>query len=367
MHAALETILQERHNHGLLRQRRILPVADPNIVNFASSDYLGLAKHPKVIQSFKDAVDRFGVGSGGSAMVCGYHDAHRALEEKVAEFVGMDKVLLFPSGYMANIGIIHALSGQVDMIYHDRNNHASLIDGVKLSGLPMRRYLHGDCRSLQQRLRDKPEPRALIVTESVFSMEGDRAPLMDLSRVIDPSKDLLMIDDAHGFGVLGGGRGCLAEFAFAQPPIYMATFSKALGGAGAFVAGDRLWMEYILQFARTYTYTTAMPPAIAWANKAAIEVIEQSHVVNNLWENIDYFSEQVQKKGIHCEPNQHAIQSIIIGDPIDALAAHERLHKQGIFVGLMRPPSVPGNRSLLRIGLSATHTKKHIDKLLTLL
>ncbi len=367
MQADFEKTLQERKAEGLFRERKIFSPQTDGLVDFASSDYLGLSQHPLVKKACIEGVERFGVGSGGSAMVSGYHVAHQALEEKVAEFVGKERAILFPSGYGANLGIINALSNHVEGIFQDKNNHASLLDGAKLSQIPMRRYLHNDCHSLRLKLQGWKHKKVLIGTESVFSMEGDIAPLVALQEMLDVEQHLLMIDDAHGFGVLGAGRGCLQEYSLSQVPIYMATFSKALGGVGGFVAGDDAMIEMILQYARSYMYTTAMPPALAWANKAAIEVIEQTNVVDQLWDNIRYFTEQVERLGVCCEPNQSAIQAVVVGDAVRAAAICEKIKQQGFLVGLIRPPSVPKHRSLLRINVRATQTKKQIDGLLRLL
>lgn len=355
--------LELRQQQGLLRQRLPLEsgqsikvnVANQALLNFASSDYLGLANHPKMKAAFVEGVERFGVGSGASAMVCGYSYAHQALEEKLATLLNVEKTLFFSSGYAANLGTVTALANCIDVILQDHSNHASLIDAAQLTKVPMRRYLHNDVASLKKHLQKQQNKKALVISERVFSMEGDLAPLDELNQTLSQGTHLFMVDDAHGFGILGLGAQRLSS-------VYMATFSKALGSVGAFIAGKRNIIDYIMQHARSYTYTTALPPAVAWANCTALDLM--SEYQPKLQDNIAYYSERVKALGINCVPTQSAIQAIVIGDEKKACNIQATLKQQGIWVGLMRYPSVAKSKSLLRVGLSAAHSNQHIDQLL---
>jgi 8-amino-7-oxononanoate synthase len=315
-----------------------------------------------------DGIDNYGVGSGSAHLVNGHSNAHHQLEEELAEFTGYPRALLFSTGYMANIGICQALLDKGDQVFEDRLNHASLIDGGLLSAARMQRYLHNDVTSLQNKL-DKADNTSekLVLTDGVFSMDGDIADLPSLSKLCSKKNSWLMVDDAHGFGTIGDtGRGSLQHYSLSQKdiPIYMATLGKAIGTAGAFIAGSDELIETIIQRARSYIYTTAMPAAIAEATRCSLSILnnEPRHV-HNLQENIAYFRKCCAELAIPVEDSQTAIQPIIIGDDFSTMQLSENLYENGLHVTAIRPPTVPENSSRLRITLSARHTAEHIEYL----
>lgn len=370
--------LVERKAQHLYRQRLCLEspqaacvaVGDRLLTNFASSDYLGLANHPEVKQAFKEGVDQYGAGSGASQVVCGYSQAHRQLEQAIAKFTGRESALLFPTGYMANLGVASALAGKNDFILQDKLNHASLLDAAKLSAATQLRFLHTDPQSLQQRLNTTSEHFKLVITEGVFSMDGDEPPLSEYIQLLTEQNALLIVDDAHGFGVFGEtGAGTLEKMHLTsqQVPLLVGTFSKALGSLGAFVAGSQTLIDCITQFARSCIYTTALPPAIACANLAALELVKQGSERQRLNQLIDYFKDKANQHGLQLLASQTAIQPIVLGQTDYALTVYEKLLEKEFLVGLMRPPSVAKNSSRLRIALSANHNQQQIDKLLATL
>ena len=347
-----------------------MTVDDKKIISFCSNDYLGLANHPQVKQAMIDGVQNYGVGSGAAHLVNGHSIAHHRLEEELAEFSGYPRAILFSTGYMANLGLCQALIDKNDYVFEDRLNHASLIDGGLISGARLQRYLHNDMSSLQQKLSKTPDKsaRRLVLSDGVFSMDGDIAELPALSTLCKKTDSYLMIDDAHGFGTLGKtGKGCLQHFSLTNKdvPVYMATLGKAIGTAGAFIAGSEELIETIIQKARTYIYTTAMPAALAEVTRCSLNIIQnQPEHLHHLNSNISYFRNCCKQAGLAIENSQTAIQPLLIGDDKKAMQISQQLFEHGFLVTAIRPPTVPVGTSRLRITLSAKHNKKHINQLI---
>ncbi|UHL63932.1 8-amino-7-oxononanoate synthase [Paralcaligenes sp. KSB-10] len=366
------TQLQERQ---LLRRRRtvegpqgpILNVGDKPYLAFCSNDYLGLANHPALIAAAHAGLDAYGVGAGASALISGHTRAVEDLETALAEFVGAPRALHFSTGYMANLGIIPALAGPGDTIFSDRLNHACLIDGARLSGAQFRIYPHADVARLEYLLKKNASPRKLVISDAVFSMDGDIAPLQELLALCEKYDAWLLVDDAHGFGVLGPqGRGSLAHFGLASPRIlYMGTLGKAAGVYGAFVAGDASLIEWLLQRARTYIFTTASPPLLATTLLASLELVRtEEWRRQHLRQLIERLRAGLASLSWPVLPSQTPIQALVVQDNRLALDLMEGLHKQGIWVPAIRPPTVPKKTARLRISLSAAHTAEQIDRLI---
>ena len=375
----LQSALQERKNQHLYRQRSTLDSAqganvivdNKSYINFCSNDYLGLANHPEVVDAFQQAASDFGVGSGASHLVCGHSSLHHQLEEGLADFVGRDRAVLFSTGYMANMGVINALIGKKDNIYQDKLNHASLLDAGLLTGAKFQRFLHNDMASLEAKLSKATSGKKLVAVDSVFSMDGDIAPLTELAALAKKYDAWLMADDAHGLGVLGeNGAGCVEHFGLSQQdlPILMGTLGKGFGSFGAFVAGSEELIETLIQFARPYIYTTALPPAIAAASLASLNIIrEDKHRRAHLFELIQLFKSGAKQHNLSLLASSTAIQPLMVGDSKKALGISERLADKGFLVGAIRPPTVPINSSRLRITLSAAHDKQDVIDLLAAL
>lgn len=374
----LESDLEQRQADGLYRRRRVIDSAQgvetvvdgQRLLSFCSNDYLGLANHPEIKKTFVDAVAEYGVGSGAAHLINGHSRLHEQCEQRLAEFSGRERALLFSTGYMANIAIASALLGRKDFIFQDKLNHASLIDSASLSGAKLVRYRHNDLLQLEALLADgRRDRRRLVMTDAVFSMDGDCADLEKLSRVAAEHGAWAMVDDAHGFGVLGKrGAGLLEQLQLDQEqvPIMMATLGKAVGTAGAFVAGSESLIETLIQRARPYIYTTASPPALAAATTRAIDIIEnESWRRDKLMQLIEYFRRQAGKLDLELMPSQTAIQPIVIGDNERTLQLSQALFEAGVHVTAIRPPTVPAGSARLRITLSAAHEIPHIDKLLS--
>ncbi|WP_372964334.1 8-amino-7-oxononanoate synthase [Marinobacter sp.] len=367
--------VEQRKLAGLYRTRRLvsgpqqpeLTVDGQPLLSFCSNDYLGLANHRKNIDALKCALPETGLGGAGSHLVCGHHDAHHALEQRLATFTQRSGALFFSTGYMANMGVISALAGRGDTIFSDRLNHASIVDGCILSRARVRRYAHGDVAALESMLADTPGHK-LVVTDGVFSMDGDVAPLLELARVCKAQDALLVVDDAHGIGVLGPqGRGSVLEAGLSEEevPVLIGTLGKAVGTSGAFVAGPVVLMDYLVQKARTYIYTTAMPPALAVATCSSLDLIETDEPRReHLTRLIARFRKGAEGLGYELMPSHTPIQPIIIGDNLMALALSQALERQGVMVTAIRPPTVPEGQARLRITLSAAHTDDNVDKLL---
>ncbi len=373
----LETDLEQRRVDGLYRRRRVIESAQgietridgKNLLSFCSNDYLGLANHPEIKQACLDAVTDHGVGSGAAHLINGHSRLHEACEQRLAEFSGRERALLFSTGYMANIALASTLLGRNDFIYQDKLNHASLIDSAKLSSARLIRYRHNDMRQLETLLSESPRGRRrLVMVDAVFSMDGDCADVETISKLALEYNAWSMVDDAHGFGVLGArGAGLLEHLQLDQQqvPILMATLGKAVGTAGAFVAGSEVLIETLIQKARPYIYTTASPPAIAAATLKSIDLIERdSWRREKLNDSIAYFREQAGTLELELMPSQSAIQPLVVGDNHKALALSESLFEQGIHVTAIRPPTVPAGSARLRVTLSAAHEREHIDRLI---
>ena len=338
------------------------------LINFCSNDYLGLANDVRLINALKASAERHGVGSGASQMVCGRSHAHAELEESLAEHTGRDKVLLFSSGYLANVAIISTLAANDDdLVLEDKLSHASAIDGALLSRAKLRRYLHSDLGSLSKQLKVSAQNK-LVFTESVFSMDGDIAPLPETASVCEQEKALLLADDAHGFGVLGvHGGGVLEHFGLTQEavPIMMATFGKALGGFGAFVAGPEGIMSFLAQKARPLIYSTALPPAIAATNLEALKLVQTDpERREKLFALIARFKQGAKQLALPLKESNTPIQPLMLGEPAVAMQASENLFEKGFLIGAIRPPTVPPNTSRLRITFSARHSEQQVDCLL---
>jgi 8-amino-7-oxononanoate synthase len=373
----LAVFLEQRHRQELYRHRLNLQSAQGPLVrlegrdylNFCSNDYLGLAAHPKVIESLQRAAARYGVGSGASHLVCGHSAPHHQLEEALAAFTGRPRALLFSSGYLANTGVLHALLEPGDQVFEDRLNHASLLDGGLHSGARFRRFRHNDVASLEQKLARAPAAGArLVAVDGVFSMDGDRAPLAALAASCARHDAWLMVDDAHGFGVLGErGAGSLEQAGLDtdQVPVLMATLGKALGTAGAFVAGSETLVEALIQRARSYIYTTALPPAMAAATLTALKLLnEEAWRRRHLAQLVAHFHLGAATLSLPLMPSASAIQPLLVGEPARALELARKLRERGILLSAIRPPTVPAGTARLRITLSAAHSLEQVDQLL---
>jgi 8-amino-7-oxononanoate synthase len=371
----LSEALDRRNREGLYRHRLtlessqgpIIRMAGSQYINFCSNDYLGLAAHPKVIEGLRAAATRYGVGSGASHLVCGHSAPHHELEEALAEFTGRPRALLFSSGYMANTGILTTLLQRGDHVFEDRLNHASLLDGGLHSGARFQRFPHNDVAALETKLQGAQGPR-LVVVDGVFSMDGDTAPLAELADVCKQQDAWLMVDDAHGFGVLGErgvGSTEAAGLDASSVPVLMATLGKALGTAGAFVAGSELLIESLVQQCRNYIYTTAIPPAVAAASLVALRLLwEESWRREHLAELVARFRRGAQQLDLPLLPSQSAIQPLLVGDATQAVQLSEQLRDKGLLISAIRPPTVPVGASRLRITLSAAHSLEQVDSLL---
>ncbi|WP_163835872.1 8-amino-7-oxononanoate synthase [Spartinivicinus ruber] len=372
----LTSRLAQRQQQQLMRQRNTIETAQnaeivsngQKLLNFCSNDYLGLANHPQVVAALQQAAAEYGVGSGASHLVNGHSTLHHQLEEALAAFTGHQRALLFSTGYMANVGVISALVDKGDLVLQDKLNHASLIDGGLLSGARFARYLHNDVVSLTQKLQQHQANQQLIVTDGVFSMDGDIAPLNEIAAVAKQHNAWLMVDDAHGIGCLGpNGEGAVAEAGLAgeDVPILIGTFGKALGTAGAFVAGDEVLIESLIQFARPYIYTTAMPPAIAAATLASLKLVQtESFRREKLKQRIHQFRSGASQLGLQLMESTTAIQPIVVGDTETALKLSQFLKAQDILVTAIRPPTVPTGTARLRVTLSASHSERQVNQLL---
>ena len=345
-------------------------VAGREMLSFCSNDYLGLAADPTVAKALIESVVKYGVGSGASHLVSGHYDVHDQLEERLARFLGCERALYFTTGYMANVGVIPALVGRGDAVFADRLIHASLVDGALLSRANLTRYPHNDMAALETALQASTAPRKLIVTDGVFSMDGDIAPLAELLALAERFDAWLLVDDAHGFGVLGPqGRGALAEAGLASWRIILiGTLSKAAGVSGAFAAGHADVIEWLMQKARTGIFTTASPPVLAAALLVSIDLIEQGDFRRErLNTMIDVLQGTLKLKRWQLLPSRTAVQPVQIGDNAEALRVAEALRDAGVLVPAIRPPTVPKGTARLRISLSARHEVEDVLRLANLL
>lgn len=374
----LRTELNERAEAGLHRQRRILQspqsshlvVDGKPLLSFASNDYLGLANHPDLIAAFQSASNEAGVGGGASHLITGHHEFHQQAEVALANFIGLPAGLLFSTGYMANMGIIAALMGRDDAIFADKLNHASLNDAAMLSRATLHRYAHQDLAQLENLLKQSVAKRKLVIVDAVFSMDGDIAPVPELLGLCKQYDAYLLLDDAHGFGVLGKqGRGILDYFNVqSSRVIYMATLGKAAGVAGAFVGADSTIIDYLIQSAKTYIYTTASPPALAAALVKSVEVMKTDLRRNqHLQALIHLFRSELNLKKWQLMPSITAIQPVLVGNNQVALNLSQFLLARGILVPAIRPPTVPRDTARLRVSISAGHSIEDVRQLINVL
>jgi 8-amino-7-oxononanoate synthase len=378
--ARLRAELETLRAQSLYRVRRVIEgahgaeirVNGRDCVNFCSNDYLGLAADPRVAAAAKAALDAGGSGSGAAALISGYNREHQALEEELAAFLGRPRALLFSSGWAANLGTLRALAGRSDSIIADELNHASLIDGARLSGAQCLRVPHLDLNAYALALSAADGEHKLVVTDSVFSMDGDLAPLPALAELCAARGATLMVDDAHGFGVLGArGQGALEalcpspESRVLGPDIYVATLGKSLGCSGAFVAGSETLIEYLIQRARTWVFSTAPPPAMAAAARRALRIVrEEPERRLQLFALVQRFRAGAAQLGIALSPSDTPIQPLVLGEEARALALSQYLFERGHWVAAIRPPTVPKGTARLRITFSAAHQAEQVDRLL---
>ena len=371
---SLKLELEKRKADGLLRQRRLLdsPQAehivanDKHFLSFCSNDYLGLANHPELIAAMQRAAGDSGVGSGASNLITGHHRHHDNLEKQLAKFVKLPAALLFSTGYMANIGVLGALMGRNDAIFADKLNHACLNDGAYFSLAEFNRFPHNDVVALEALLKASSAKHKMIAVDAVFSMDGDIAPLPEYLALCEKYDAYLYVDDAHGFGVLGAhGEGSLNYFNLKSPRIIvMATLGKAAGVAGAFVAGEQVVIDYLIQTAKSYVYSTPAPPALSATLSASVRLIEQGDDLRaHLRMLIAYLKDNLYCKKWRLMPSNTAVQPLVVGGNLEALALSEYLQTLGILVPAIRPPTVPVGTSRLRISLSAAHSLDDIKQL----
>ena len=370
----LEQNLRELDAQGLLRSRRILESAQgahvtvngQDYLSFCSNDYLGLAAHPALVDAACQGAAQYGVGAGASHLIIGHTTAHHQLEIELAQFLQQEAALLFSTGYMANLGIVTALIGRNDLVLADKLNHASLNDAAQLSRARLARYNHLDLDHLERLLATASERKKLVVTDGVFSMDGDIAPLPEILALCERYDAYLLVDDAHGFGVLGEhGRGIVEHFGVESPRlIYMATLGKAAGVFGAFAAGSAGLVQTLMQSARTYIYTTAIPPLLAMALRASLQLFRaEAWRRTHLRELIFDLKQTVHTERWQLLPSETPIQPLLVGGNKEAVALSEALRSRGILVPAIRPPTVPKGQARLRISLSAAHSKDDVRKL----
>ncbi len=374
-YSELQSQLALRQEQQLYRNRYTLEspqgvevrVNGKSYLNFCSNDYLGLANHPEIVATVQNKVSELGFGGGASHLVCGHHDSHHQLEEVFAELTGRDSAVLFSTGFMANMGIIQALCDKQDAVIEDKWNHASLIDGGLISGAKFSRYLHNDMNSLQARLEKTQARRKLVCADGVFSMDGDIAPVAQMAQITRDHDGLLLIDDAHGFGCLGeNGLGVCEQAGVTQDdvPLLMCTLGKALGSFGALVAGPKVLMDYLVQYARPYIYTTSMPPVVAEATMKSLSLLtDEAWRREKLADNIQCFVSLAKDAGLPLMISETAIQPLLVEDEGLALECQGALQESGYWISAIRTPTVPKGKARLRITLTAEHTQAHIEQL----
>jgi 8-amino-7-oxononanoate synthase len=369
----IQSELQQRRQNSLIRRRycvdssigALIEIDGQHFLNFSSNDYLGMRQSEVVMQAWLNGICQYGAGSGASSLVTGYSKAHRQLEEYLCEGLQRDGVLLFNSGFAANQAICQALLNRHTNVLADKLIHASFIDGALASDATLRRFKHNDLDHLQSLMRDN-HGDTLIATEGVFSMDGNRGDLLGLQAIAQQNNAWLMLDDAHGLGVLGEtGMGSVEQYQLTQKqlPIMMGTFGKAIGTAGAFIAASHDVIEYMLNYARHYIYSTAMPPAQALATLASLQEIRSPRQRQKLTANIRLFKSLCEQHGIQLLPSDTAIQPVLVGDPTSTLQASEKLKSLGLWVAAIRSPTVPKGTDRLRITLSASHTEQDLQAL----
>ena len=371
--------LETLRRRGLYRELKTLDAATDRLITlygttflcFSSNNYLGLANDPRLVAAAKDALDGYGVGAGASRLVSGNQRVHRDLERRLAEFKGTEAAIVFPTGYMANVGTITSLAHEDDAVIVDRLNHASIIDGARLSRAKLLVYAHCDLDSLEQALaKARTFRRRLVVTDTLFSMDGDIAPLREIVLLAKRYDAMVMADDAHATGVLGEhGRGAVEHTACeGEVDVVMGTLSKALGGLGGFIAGERRLIDYLRNTARSFIYTTALPAPMCAAALAAIDIVEaEPERRAALRANVTAFKKGLRAKGLDADHTPSPIVPIILGEPARAMEKARELYANDIYVPAIRPPTVPKGTSRLRVSLMAGHTRQDIERLLSLL
>jgi 8-amino-7-oxononanoate synthase len=367
---ALAQLRRERLTLARAGEGRELKLADgTHLTDFSSNDYLGLARHREPGSAMAQAAGRLGAGSGASHLVTGHGAEHESLEAELAAFVGRERALLFSTGYMANLAVMTALAARDERVLLDRLCHASLIDGARLSGAQLRRYAHADTGAAGRLLRTAAT--AVIATDGVFSMDGDLAPLPELAQLARPANAWLVVDDAHGLGVMGAtGRGVLEHYGLGedQVPVLVGTLGKALGSFGAFVAGSAPLIEFLIQKARSYIYTTALPQPVAAATRAALRLLQrEGWRRERLHALIARFRALARATDIPLVPSLTPIQPLLLGSAARALQAQRQLQDEGYLVVAIRPPTVPPGGARLRVTLSAAHTEAQVDGLVAAL
>ena len=348
-----------------------LEIKGKTYLSFCSNNYLGLANNPLVIKAVKDAVGKYGWGAGASRLVSGNMRLHEVLEGEISRFKGKEASIVFPTGYMANVGTISSLVSKGDLVICDKLNHASIIDGCRLSGADFRVYPHCDMEKLENILKKSSKySRKLIVTDTVFSMDGDIAPLPDIVRIAHKYKAMVMVDEAHGTGVFGKrGGGVVEHFNLSKKiDIVMGTLSKVVGSLGGYVSGDEDLINFLRNKARPFMYTTALPPAVCAASIAGIKLIQKDPSLRtSLWNNVRYLKKELGLLNLNVIPSESPIIPILIGDAKKAVDVSKFLYKKGILILAIRPPTVPAKSSRLRMTVMSTHTKKDLEKLLDVL
>jgi 8-amino-7-oxononanoate synthase len=378
LYSELQAELDERASAGLTRRRRLLQGKQgahiecdgQSVLSFCSNDYLGLAQHPALSEALKASIDTAGAGSGASHLITGHHRLHETLESELADFVGLPAALLYSTGYMANLGVVGALLGRDDAVFADKLNHASLNDAVVLSRASLHRYAHNDLAALERLLSQSQARRKLVIADAVFSMDGDVAPVPGLLALCERYDAYLLLDDAHGFGVLGRqGKGILDHFGIRSPRIiYMATLGKAAGVAGAFVAGEAVLIDYLIQQSRTYIYTTASPAILSAGLLAALQVMKNDEARHaHLHGLIRLFKNSLKLERWQLMPSDTAIQPVLVGTNQAAVELSEHLLTLGMLVPAIRPPTVPKDTARLRISLSAAHSEADVQRLIAAL
>jgi 8-amino-7-oxononanoate synthase len=362
----------ELGRRGLLRllepltspQGPVVRLGGQSLLNFSSNDYLGLAADPRLARAFTAGLERWGVGSGASRLVVGDTEAHRRLEARLAAFEGTEAALIFNGGYPANLGLVQALVGRGDLVVSDALNHASLVDGCRLSRAEVAVVPHADVDAVARELARGGFRRRLVVTDAVFSMDGDSAPLGPLVEVCAGAGAALLVDEAHATGVLGTRGSGLCEATGVHPDVRMGTLGKALGGFGAYAATTRAVADLLVNRARSVVFSTTLPPALCEAMVVAIDLLEHDPELRpRLWRNIQRFVDGLRSLGLAAEARS-AIVPVILGSPERAVRASAFLREQGLLVKPIRPPTVPEGTSRLRFALSAAHTEAHVDRAL---
>ncbi len=367
-----EKELSDIKNKGLYRRLRLVEseqaskvvIEGKEVILLSSNNYLGLANHPKIKEAAKKAVDKYGAGSGAARLISGNCILYKELEEKIAAFKKTEAALVFGSGYLANIGILSTVAGEGDLILSDELNHASIIDGCRLSRAEKIIYRHKDTKHIEEILSKNRSKRILIVTEAVFSMDGDIAPLPEIIDIAKRYNAMVMVDDAHATGVLGKrGRGTAEHFGIEKGiDIYMGTLGKALGCYGAYAAGDRGLIEFLINKARGFIFTTALPPSVLASAIKAIEILdEEPNLIKKLWGNRNYLLDGLRNIGLNTMRCETPIIPILIGNAEKALKMSEGLFEEGIYAPAIRPPTVPENTCRLRLAVMAAHTKEDLD------